>query len=808
MNRYLCIHGHFYQPPRENPWLEAIEPQDSAYPFHDWNERITAECYAPNRASRILNAEGRIAEIANNYSRISFDFGPTLLSWLEKEAPEVYQAVLTADRESCERSAGHGSALAQAYNHMILPLASRRDKETQVLWGIGDFRHRFGREPEGMWLPETAVDMETLDILAERGIRFTVLAPHQARRTRPVGDGPWHALDGEPIDPTRAYALRLPSGRAISLFFYHGPIAQEVAFGGLLSSGEAFAERLLSAFSTDGGSPQLVHVATDGETYGHHHHFGEMALAYALNYIESKGLAKITNFGEYLEKNPPTHEVEILERTSWSCAHGVERWRSDCGCNVGSHPGWTQEWRAPLRGALDWLRDQLAPRYEEAAGKLLKDPWAARNEYIDVVLDRSLPNVQKFLGRHAVRRLTNAEKTRAIKLLGIQRNAMLMYTSCAWFFDDISGIEAQQVLQYAGRVMQLGEEVFGRTLEPQFLELLEHTKGNIPEQGDGRRVYERYVRPAMVDLKKVAAHFAVSSLFDGVEPPVKVYCYDLDLGNFQRFEAGKRAKLVVGHARVTSTRTWESGSFTFGALHYGDHNVSCAVREFGGEEAYRSLTEEMSTAFSKADFPEVLRLMYRHFGESTYSLRSLFKDEQRKVLGQVLKSPLESTEAAYRQLFEQHAPMMRFLVSMDVPLPRAFRVAADFFLNSFLRKALATRPLDAARVTRLAAEARALKIDLDTRDLGSLLTKTLEGLMEGLPSSTGDQALLNEAVEAVGLARSLPFEVDLWKVQNLYWAMLQSEMPAFSKRAKRADQAAKAWLAQFAILGERLSIRA
>ena len=808
MDRYICIHGHFYQPPRENAWLEEIEVQDSAQPYHDWNERITAECYGPNTAARILDEQNRIVQIVNNYSRISFDFGPTLLIWMEQKAPEVYRSILDSDKESQRLFSGHGSAMAQAYNHMILPLANRRDKYTQILWGIRDFEHRFGRSPEGMWLPETAVDVESLEIMAELGIAFTVLSPSQAKRVRPLAGGPWQEVNGARIDGAMPYKVGLPSGKSIAVFFYDGPISRAVAFEHLLSKGEDLANRLVGAFQPKKTSPQLVHIATDGETYGHHHHFGEMALAYALNYIESKGLAKITNFGEYLEKNPPTHEVEILERTSWSCAHGVERWRSDCGCNVGSHPGWTQEWRAPLRGALDWLRDQLAPRYEEAAGKLLKDPWAARNEYIDVVLDRSLPNVQKFLGRHAVRRLTNAEKTRAIKLLGIQRNAMLMYTSCAWFFDDISGIEAQQVLQYAGRVMQLGEEVFGRTLEPQFLELLEHTKGNIPEQGDGRRVYERYVRPAMVDLKKVAAHFAVSSLFDGVEPPVKVYCYDLDLGNFQRFEAGKRAKLVVGHARVTSTRTWESGSFTFGALHYGDHNVSCAVREFGGEEAYRSLTEEMSTAFSKADFPEVLRLMYRHFGESTYSLRSLFKDEQRKVLGQVLKSPLESTEAAYRQLFEQHAPMMRFLVSMDVPLPRAFRVAADFFLNSFLRKALATRPLDAARVTRLAAEARALKIDLDTRDLGSLLTKTLEGLMEGLPSSTGDQALLNEAVEAVGLARSLPFEVDLWKVQNLYWAMLQSEMPAFSKRAKRADQAAKAWLAQFAILGERLSIRA
>lgn len=499
MERYLCIHGHFYQPPRENPWLEAIELQDSAYPYHDWNERITAECYAPNRASRILNAEGRIAEIANNYSRISFDFGPTLLSWLEKEAPEVYQAVLNADRESRERCAGHGPALAQAYNHIILPLANRRDKETQVLWGIRDFEHRFGRRPEGMWLPETAVDLETLDILAQQGIRFTILAPHQARRTRPVGDGPWRELDGEPIDPTRAYALRLPSGRAISLFFYHGPIAREVAFGGLLSSGEAFAERLLSAFSTDGGSPQLVHVATDGETYGHHHPHGDMALAYALHHIESNRLASLTTYGAFLERYPSDQEVEIVEDTSWSCTHGVERWRSDCGCNTGTHPDWSQAWRSPLREALDWLRDALAHLFEERGQALLSDPWAARNDYIAVVLDRSHASVERFLRTHAAGDLREVNRVNTLKLLEMERHALLMYTSCGWFFDDLAGIETMQVLQYAGRALQLAREVGGDDLEEPFLQRLERASSNRPEAGNGRRLYEEHVRSAMAD---------------------------------------------------------------------------------------------------------------------------------------------------------------------------------------------------------------------------------------------------------------------------------------------------------------------
>src|SRR3954463_14671244 len=512
MEKCVCIHGHFYQPPRENPWLEAVELQDSAAPYHDWNERIGAECYAPNATARMLDGEGRIATIVNNYSKISFNFGPTLLGWMKDKLPDVHDAIVAADKKSRENYSGHGSAMAQVYNHMILPLGNRADKYTQVIWGIRDFEHRFGRRPEGMWLSETAADSETLDVLADLGIKFTILSPFQASKTRKIGERSWRDVNGGPQDPSGPYLLELPSGRTINLFFYDAPVSQAVAFEGLLNQGERLANRLMSAFSDRRNRDQLVHIATDGESYGHHHRYGEMALAYALDVIESKNLAKLTNYGEYLEKHPPTHEVQIHEKSAWSCSHGVGRWMTNCGCNTG-RAGWNQNWRQPLRNALDWLRDQMTPLYESKAREFVRDPWEARNDYIFVILDRSAKNIEKFFARHAVRELDEHEKVALLQLLELQRHAMLMYTSCGWFFDELSGIETVQVMQYAARAIQLGQQVFGKDLEPEFLEKLDRASSNIPEHGKGRTVYEKFVKPAMIDWQKLVGHYAISSMF-------------------------------------------------------------------------------------------------------------------------------------------------------------------------------------------------------------------------------------------------------------------------------------------------------
>ena len=597
--RYLCVHGHFYQPPRENPWLETVELQDSATPYHDWNERITSECYAPNGASRIVNQQHQIIRIVNNYARMSFNFGPTLLSWLEDFAPRTYRMIQDADRVSAERYSNHGSALAQVYNHIIMPLASERDARTQIRWGIADFAHRFGRQPEGMWLAETAVSRSVLDLLAQERIKFTILAPHQCLRVRklstnnqqPTTDNQsaWSDTPDATVDPSQAYLVKLNDGRSIAVFFYDGPASRAIAFEGLLNDGETFGRRLISGFQADkpASEPQLVHVATDGESYGHHHKRGEMALSYALHWIEENNLAQLTNYGEFLEKFPPQWEAEVVDESSWSCSHGVERWRSDCGCN-GGKAGWNQRWRTPLREALDLLRDRTAPLAEAVAAPLLKDLWAARNAYIHVILDRSADNLDRFFAAHATHTLTPQERTTVFELLEFQRHAQLMYTSCGWFFDDISGIETIQIIAYAGRVLQLARKLFSdpvlfgnaaSDLEAEFLAILALAKSNNPDIADGAEVYRRFVTAGRLDLESVGAHYAISSMFRSYPDSGQIFCFDVHRRSYDVMTSG-RGRFSVGRATLCSRITEECEDICFAVLHLGDQNLSAAVKRF------------------------------------------------------------------------------------------------------------------------------------------------------------------------------------------------------------------------------------
>jgi alpha-amylase/alpha-mannosidase (GH57 family) len=801
MSRFVCIHGHFYQPPRENPWLETIEQQDSAYPYHDWNERIAAESYGPNAEARILDNRDRIVHIVNNYASISFNFGPTLLTWMREHARPTYDAILDADRQSIARF-GHGSAMAQAYNHLIMPLAGPRDRRTQVHWGIRDFKYRFDRRPDGMWLPETGVDLATLEDLAEAGIRFTVLAPHQAGRVRGPGDTRWIDV-GDTIDTRRPYIQKLPSGREIVLFFYDGPASRAVAFENLLRNGEQFARRILQLLDDRSPEPQLAHIATDGETYGHHHRHGEMALAYALHHIDLREAVEVVNYSTLLSRMPPQWEVEIVENTSWSCTHGLERWRSDCGCHTGGGPGWHQRWRQPLRDALDWLRDEVTPLFERHAAELVADPWAARDDYIEVVLDRR-QNTLPFLARHARGRLGQDDIVRTLKLMELQRHAMLMYTSCGWFFNDVSGIETIQVLQYAGRVVQLADELFGVDLENGFLERIEAAESNAAEHGNARRIYEEHVIPARIDLLKVAAHYAVNALFDGARPEEKVYCYGVELEHGDRRQSGD-AVLLVGRARVVSDITQESEVVTFAVLHFGNHNLTGGIRRFAGESEYRELRDELLRAFSTADLTAVVRLL-ANFPEYTFSLKSLFGDRQRHILYRVLDASVSDAERAYRRLYEENASLMRFLIAQDLPLPRAFRMAAEFVVNRDLRAVLSRAQPDIVRVRSLLEEAADASVQLDREGLGYAIARALERLALDALEHPGDVERLERWSEMAGLTAPLPFDVNLWQSQNVFYDMLHDVYPTMSERAAADDPVAEQWCRIFTTLGDQLAV--
>jgi len=802
-NKYLCIHGHFYQPPRENPWLEAIELQDSAAPYHDWNERITAECYAPNSAARILDAEGRIAKIVNNYSGISFNFGPTLLSWMKDKAPQTYQGILDADRASAQRFSGHGSAIAQCYNHMIMPLANTRDKLTQVLWGIQDFRFRFGRHPEGMWLPETAVDLETLDLMAQQGIQFTILAPSQAKTMDGVD------VTGQRIDPARVYRQKLPSGRSINLLFYDGPVSQAVAFERLLNDGGRFARRLLDAFSDQREGPQLAHIATDGETYGHHHAFGDMALAYALDHIESSGLAKITNYGEFLEKHPAEHDAEVLENTAWSCVHGVGRWNANCGCNSGGHGEWNQEWRAPLREALDWLRDEIAASYEKMAGRFFKDPWAARNNYIHVILDRSPESRERFAAANFRRKtIKGADRVNIWKLLEMQRHAMLMYTSCGWFFDELTGIETVQVIQYAGRVIQLAEELFGSGIEKRFergfLAKLALAKSNIGEHGDGAAIYEKFVQPASVDLLKLGAHYAMSSLFESYPDNTRIYAYSVDNKDYRLKRSGKM-RLAFGKARFTSEITQDSEMLMFGVLHFGDHNLHGGVALYRSEEAYRDLSKSARDSFSRSDLPSTIHSLDQGFAGHTYSLKNLFRDEQRKVLTEVLESTVEHSFSVAREIYEGQAQLLRFMSDCGIPIPRELKAAAEVALNGLLHQALAAPELDKAAIQGLLEEMHIAGIPLDQGGLEIVLRRNLERGADLFFEDPRNLARLAKFRDNLIAARALPFRLVLWSVQNRCYEVLQKVYPGVRENGRNEEDDA-AWFAQYRELAALLSL--
>ncbi len=802
MARLLCLHGHFYQPPRENPWIEEIEVQDSADPFHDWNERIAAECYGPNGFARRKRADDRIVDIVNTYRYLSFNFGPTLLAWLERCRPDVYARVLEADARSVEER-GHGNALAQGYGHAILPLASPRDRLTQIRWGLADFRHRFQRDPEGFWLPETAADTPTLAALAAEGIRFTVLSPFQARRVRPPG-GEWQDATGARFDPTRPYRVRAED-RELAVFFYDGHIARDPAFGGALSSPEALLARLEGGYDPARRHDEVLAVAFDGETLGHHKKGADEVLAAALRRLAGAGEPRLVNLGQALALSPPEWEAEIAEGSSWSCAHGLERWRSDCGCQVGAEPGWTQAWRAPLLAALEGLRDRLAELYERELSPIVPDPWHARDAYVEVVLDPERRDAEGFLRREARRALSREETVKALRLLELARSALLMFTSCGWFFAELSGLETVQVLKYAARAIQLAREATGVDLEPAFENALARAPSNVAQHGDGRRVYEALVKPSVVTLDGVAAHLAIASAVRETPGEGRVFRYAYRLEGRRSAQSGPAA-LTLGRMSLESAATGEALDVLYCVLHLGAADFRCGLTPYRGPDQQAEAEAALFAKLDQVSFHRVLREIDRRFPGRDYGLRDLFLDERRQVARALIDGTLRRYEERYREIFDDNRRLMEFLRELDSPIPGPLRVAADVTLTARLRDLM--RRARAGELGLEDAEAELREVVTLGQRLGARpwlapVRRDVEGLvldrLAAVAAGTAPATRAGEAAGILAVAERLGLRLDLWQAQNRFWAWTGSSRVTL-ERGAAAELARRLWFDEAAVL--------
>ena len=772
---FLTVHGHFYQPPRENPWLEAIEQQDSALPAHDWNERINNECYNPNSVSKIVDSKNQILNVVNNYEYMSYNFGPTLLSWLEEYSPMAYERIIKADIASRKLHSGHGNAIAQVYNHMIMPLANERDKQTQVKWGKKDFEYRFGREPEGMWLAETAVDDDTLRVLVENGIKFTILSPYQAQRIRKEGDENWQDVSWGNIDPARSYRYYIKSapGKYIDLFFYDGAISKSVAFDELLKDGNKFVNRLKDGISTVRNYPQLINIATDGESYGHHTKFGDMALAYAMKLKVKDAGFIITNYAEYLEKYRSDWEVEIKPVSSWSCFHGVGRWSNDCGCSTGGHPGWNQKWRKPLREALDYLRDETVSIFKKHGKKYFLNPELTRDNYINVILDRSENSVKAFQEEYFVPNLETEDKVRAMELLEIQRQAMLMYTSCGWFFSEISGIETVQIMKYAARVMQLAKAFTKKDFEPRFLEILSEAKSNLQEFGTGKDVYERFVKPSIVTPKQIVSLWAISSLYTDIEDEEMVYCYKIKKHSYKRVVKGN-SKLVIGHIEVKSMVTLEKSNLVFALLQFSGGDFHCAIKEYS--DNFLETKKELIRTYLVSPLTEIIRTIDTYFGKEYFTLKDIFIEERRKILQTMLKGKLQNFANTYETMYNEGKGSIYHMQSLGLEIPEEFKISAQYVLTKqFNDLFVDSKGFISSDILQQASdinfEAKRIGIDIDRNPTARIFSKKIAQNINRLAYALDIQQV-DATLELLDCISKLELAVDIAEAQNYFFSKI------------------------------------
>lgn len=784
---YVTLHGHFYQPPREHPCLDVIERQPGASPFHDWNERILAECYRPNAFARILDDQGQVLQIVNNYEHLSFNFGPTLLSWLERHDVEVYRRILEADKLSAQRLGGHGNGIAQVYNHVILPLANDRDKRTQIRWGIADFRHRFGRDPLGMWLAEAAIDQATLAVLVDEGIQFIILAPTQAEACRPLTGSrgkAWQDVSQAQIDPRCPYRCFTADGSGyLDIFFYDGPISGDLGFSDLVYNSAHMADRLAGAMDSDPERIQLVSCATDGETFGHHKEGVERTIAYAFTHEFPQRGWTVTNYSHYLSQNPPTWEVKLKPVTAWSCSHGVGRWTRDCGCGGGG--AWHQRWRQPLRQALNWLRDQLDRIFSAQAHPYLLDPWAARDAYVEVLLDRE--QLGSFLAAHQRRPLSAPEQTEVLRLLEMQRFGQFMFTSCGWFFEEISRPEGVQILRYAARAIELAGEVSSLSLEPEFVSRLSLAPSNVAQFQDGAGVYRQMVRPVLVSLSQIAAQFAMTSMVVQSHRQGNLYGYELEHLDRERRPVGG-GSLAVGRLMLHSPRTQETQDLIYAVLHLGGWDFHCGVHAFPGRRLYEDLKTDLLQGSRRLSRPALVLAIGRHFGSQTFDLSHLFGDDRQRLMQLLTQDTLDRLGENYRQIYLDNYSVLLGLRVDNLPVPEELQAAAQIALNQRLHSCLLALETeeDPATIEDMTSELRAIMEEADqlgchlrrgeaAESLNHLIHRHLWQLAHDFDPAHFARHL-QSATQWLQLSRELRLHLPLNRLQEFYLACLETHL--------------------------------
>ena len=792
---WLIIHGHFYQPPRENPWIEAIEHQPGAAPYHDWNERIADECYTANTVSRILGPSRRIVDIVNNYRKISFNIGPTLLGWLADHVPETYEAIREADRQSVLDYSGHGNAIAQAYNHIILPLANRRDKITQIRWGLRDFEYRFQRPAKSIWLPETAVNMDTISVLIDHGIHYIILSPSQAQRIRSMEHaGRWHDVSHGQFDISQPYrcfeqtdGAKKNRDRYIDIFFYHGDLSKAIAFDHLLRDAKTMANRIMENYSTDSVN-RCLSICTDGESYGHHEPFGDMGLAYLTHVLAPQKNIRITNYGEFLSLHPPTMEVELKpgpnnEGTSWSCFHGVGRWYRDCGCHTGGKSGWNQQWRQPLRNALDKLRDRLIDIFEDKGSAFFHDPWDARNHYIDVILDRSDASVADFFARVGKGSLTSREQSEALQLLEMQRYAMYMYTSCGWFFSDLAGIETIQILTYAARACELGNPFSTSDIENELLENLKLAVSNEPSLGTGKDIYHRFVTPSRVTWPQIVTHYAIQTTLSAThKTDTRIHHIRIHREEFTKYRYENHS-LILGRISLSSQILRNLDKYAFALYFIPNQRYSCLVREVHSEQDFESLKSRTISAFQEhpSDFMNIIDPTW---GSIRYSIKDMLRDDREQLYQTILHERLEQIRQQYLQIFEQNKRLLLELHDLDVPAPPELRIPAEIILSGQFASNVESgfnEEDNISNALEILNFAEKLNMNLNKEIPERIFQRTIEQKIVQFYESMNID-VCHELLKIHELADNLKLNIRESRVQNVIFRILREKLPPYMEQ--------------------------